>query len=46
MYNAVAINEKLEELEDYYLVVDRLKEYDFKDNKSLKEMMAIYGIYR
>ena len=40
----VAINEKLEELEDYYLAVDRLKEYDPKDNKSLKDVMAIYDL--
>ena len=39
-----AINEKLEELEDYYLAVDRLKEYDPRDNKSLTEVMAIYGL--
>lgn len=39
-----AINEKLEELEDYYLAVDRLKEYDPKDNRSLSEVMAMYGL--
>ena len=39
-----AINEKMEELEDYYLAIDRLKEYDSKDNKSLTEVMAIYGL--
>ena len=42
----VAINEKLEELEDYYLAVDRLKKYDSKDNQSLEEMMAFYGLSR
>ena len=39
-----AINEKLEDLEDYYLAVDRLKKYDSKDNKSLEEIMVIYGL--
>ncbi len=39
-----AINEKLEELEDYYLAVDRLKEYDSSKNKSLSEIMAQYDL--
>lgn len=39
-----AINEKLEELEDYYLAVDRLKDYDSSKNKSLNEVMAQYDL--
>jgi predicted DNA-binding protein len=39
-----AISDKLEELEDYYLAVERLQKYDSRDNKSLKEIMEEYGL--
>ena len=41
---AQAISEKITDLEDYYLAVERLQSYSKSDNKSLKEVMAEYGL--
>jgi hypothetical protein len=35
---------KLEDIEDYNLAIKRLENYNPADNKSLKEVMAEYGL--